>query len=96
MKWQNKVTNEEVLPRANMQSMEAMLATTQLRLAGHVSGGLTMPRMLLYEERLKEKGTQGDQNLRYKDITKQHLRPAALSPRPGKQLAVTVQYGVGA
>ena len=36
MKWQDKITNNEVLQRAKMEGMEAMQMTAQLRWVDHV------------------------------------------------------------
>ena len=36
IKWQDKVTNNEVLQRAQMDGIEAMLMRAQLRWVGHV------------------------------------------------------------
>ena len=36
IKWQDKITNNEVLQRANMDGLEAMLMRAQLRWNGHV------------------------------------------------------------
>ena len=36
IKWQDKITNNEVLQRAKMDGIEAMLMRAQLRWVGHV------------------------------------------------------------
>jgi hypothetical protein len=55
IKWQDKVTNNEVLERCTTTGIEAMLITAQLRWAGHVMrmDDTRMPKQLLYGE-LKE------------------------------------------
>ena len=76
IRWSDHVSNIEVLKRANMDSIESVLATSQLRWTGHV---LRMredriPRMLLYGELENGSRRVGGQKLRYKDVIKRHLK----------------------
>ena len=52
IKWQDKISDTEVLKKAGMQSMHAVLKLTQLRWTGHV---ITMP-----DERLPKKVFYGE------------------------------------
>ena len=50
--WEDKVTNQEILDRANLPSIESLLLEAQLRWAGHVIWveENRIPRQLMYEE----------------------------------------------
>ena len=51
IKWQDKITNVEVLRRANTVGMEAFLMKAKLRWMGHVvrMGNNRLPKQVLYE-----------------------------------------------
>ena len=52
IKWSDYISNVEVLKRAGLDSIEAVLATTQLRWTGHVvrTNERRIPKQLLYGE----------------------------------------------
>ena len=76
IKWSDYISNVEVLRRANLNSVEATLTTMQLRWTGHIArmDDNRIPKMIFYGE--LENGTRrvGGQKLRYKDVTKRHLK----------------------
>ena len=76
IKWQDKISNIDVLKRANMPSVEAMITTAQLRWTGHVvrMSDKRLPKILLYGELLEGTRAKGGQKLRYKDVLKSHLK----------------------
>ena len=89
IKWSDRISNVDVLQRANMISIEALLATTQLRWTGHV---LRMkedriPKQLLYGELERGKRRVGGQKLRYKDVIKRHLKSGDISVENWEALA---------
>ena len=79
--WSDYVSNVEVLNRAGMDSIEATLATSQLRWTGHVfrMNDERIPKQLLYSELESGKRKVGGQKLRYKDVIKRHLKSADIN-----------------
>ena len=75
IRWQDRVTNLEVLNRANSSSIESRLIKAQLRWVGHVirMGEDRLPRILLYGELQDGKRNQGRPRKRYKDHLKENL-----------------------
>jgi len=75
IRWQDRITNEEVLQRAQMTSLEAMLIKAQLRWSGHVlrMDDSRLPKCVLYGELSSGKRHPGGQYLRYKDSLKRPL-----------------------
>ena len=80
--WQDRIPNWEVLHRANMQSVEAILVKSQLRWAGHVKRmpDDRLPKAVMYGELTHGKRRRGGQKLRFKDVMKRHLIAADLDP----------------
>lgn len=76
IKWSDKISNVEVLKRANMPSVEAMIISAQLRWSGHVvrMNERRLPKQLLYGELTEGERNIGGQKLRYKDTIKRHLK----------------------
>jgi hypothetical protein len=74
--WQDYVPNTEVLERASMTGIEAILIRTQLRWAGHVSRmpDTRLPKQMLYGELKLGKRRQGAPRLRFKDKLKRNLQ----------------------
>ena len=78
IKWQDKVPDTEVLQRAEMESIHAVLLRSQLRWAGHVHRmeDNRLPKRLLYSELTSGKRSVGRPKLRYKDSLKASLKHA--------------------
>ncbi|XP_072047132.1 uncharacterized protein [Amphiura filiformis] len=76
--WQDRVPNGEVLQRAKMESVEAILVKSQLRWAGHVvrMPDERLPKAVMYAELTEGKRKCDGQKLRYRDVVKRHLNTA--------------------
>ena len=74
--WQDKITNVEILRRANLPSMADILIEKNLRWLGHVQRMETerLPRQLLYSQLRDGKRNQGRPRLRYKDVVKRNMK----------------------
>ena len=72
----DRISNMEVLGRAGMESVEAVLAATQLRWIGHVARmeNSRIPKQILYGELAQGRRKVGGQKLRYKDVAKRHMK----------------------
>ena len=75
IKWQEYVTNEEVLKRASLPSLECTLLQQQLRWAGHVARmeDSRMPKAVFFGELREGKRKCGAPKKRYKDQLKKQL-----------------------
>ena len=82
VRWQDKVTNVEVLERANSVSIEVMLLKAQLRWSGHVirMEDHRIPRQLLFGELAQGQRKQGRPRKRYKDSLKDNLKWCGIKP----------------
>ena len=82
IKWQDKVPDTEVVHRADMESIHAMLKRSQLRWAGHVRRmpDERLPKRLLYGELCLGKRSHGGQRKRYKDTLKATLKGCGMEP----------------
>ena len=89
VRWQDYVTNVEVLERAGLPSIEAMLLQRHLRWAGHVSrmGDTRMPKAVFFGELSKGKRDRGAPRRRYKDQLKKQLAQAGIDHRDWQKLA---------
>ena len=96
IKWQDHVSNEEVLKRASLPSLESILLQVQLRWAGHVTRmeDVHTPKAVFFSKLREGKRDRGAPTKRYKDQLKtactggnQPLVMAAGSFRP-RQLAL--------
>ena len=89
IKWSDYVSNVEVLRRAGLDSVEAVLTTMQLRWTGHVirMEDHRIPKQLLYGELAEGKRKVGGQKLRYKDVQKRHLKSMNIDVNSWEQLA---------
>lgn len=76
IKWQDKVTNTEVLARAGLPSMPELLRKSRLRWLGHVNrmAPERLPRQVLYGELATGTRAVGRPKLRYKDVCKATLK----------------------
>ena len=89
IKWSDLVSNVEILKRADLESVEAILASTQLRWAGHISrmGDERIPKKIFYGELLEGNRRVGGQKLRYKDVLKRHLKAMEIGVSSWEQQA---------
>jgi len=89
IKWQDRITNVEVLERSRCSSVEAMIIATQLRWAGHVTrmSDDRIPKQLLYGELKEGKRSRGGQKKRYKDTLKHNLTVCNINPDNWETLA---------
>ncbi|XP_068673013.1 uncharacterized protein [Montipora foliosa] len=76
IKWHDKITNAEVLRRANLPSMEDILAEKNLRWLGdvHRMDHDRLPRQLLYSQPCSGKRNQGRPRLKFKDVAKRNMQ----------------------
>ncbi|XP_072041391.1 uncharacterized protein [Amphiura filiformis] len=76
--WQDRVPNGEVLQRAKMESVEAILVKSQLRWVGHVvrMPDERLPKAVMYADLTEGKRKRDGQKLRYRDVVKRHLKTA--------------------
>ena len=83
IRWKDKVTNLQVLDRANAVSIEALLLKAQLRWTGHVirMDASRMPRQIIYGELVRGSRKKGRPKKRYKDCIKETLKQCSLPPR---------------
>jgi exonuclease III len=90
IKWQNKITNTEVLQRSQCTGIEAMIISAQLRWTGHVArmDDSRIPKQLLYGELRNGKRSQGGQKKRYKDTLKHNLKVCSIDVDSWETLAL--------
>ena len=83
IRWQDRVTNQEVLDRAGSTSIESMLLKSQMRWTGHVirMEENRIPRQVMYGELKDGARKQGRPKLRYKDTLKSNLKWSGIQPR---------------
>ena len=81
IKWQDHVSNEEVLKRTSLPSIESTLLQVQLRLAGHVTRmeDVRMPKAVFFSGLREGKRDRGAPRKRYKDQPKRQLAQAGIS-----------------
>ena len=81
IKWQDKVTNNEVLQRAKMDGMDAMLMRAQLRWVGHLQRMSVdrMPKQILHSDLSSAARSRGEQRNRYKNTLGQTLKLTGIS-----------------
>ena len=89
IKWSDFVSDVEVQERAGLESVEATLASAQLRWAGHVyrMGEERIPKRVLYGELSTGNRRVGVQKLRYKDVIKRHLKRMEIDTSSWEQQA---------
>ena len=78
--WQDKITNTEVLERAQSTSMYSMLSQRHLRWLGHVHrmDSSRLPRAILYGELSTGSRPLGRPRLRFKDVCKRDMKQAGI------------------
>ena len=81
IRWQDRVTNTEVLEHTGSLSMPSLLIQQRLRWLGHAHRMEPdhLPREILYGELREGVRCVGRRLLRYKDIIKQDLRSAVIN-----------------
>ena len=89
IRWQDYVSNEEVLSRANLSSIECTLLQLQLRWSGHVARmeDTRMPKAVLFSELQAGKSDRGAPRKRYKDQLKRQLSLAGINHQAWQQEA---------
>ena len=72
----DKVSNEEVLQRASLPTVSALIKQRRLRWLGHVRrmNNGRIPKVLLYGEIAEAKRPVGRPKLRFKDVCKRDLK----------------------
>ena len=90
IKWQDKVPDTEVLQRAEMESIHAILLRHQLRWVGHVHrmDDCRVPKRLFYGELSTGKRTTGRPKKRYKDTLKEALKLCTIPQATWHEIAV--------
>ena len=85
VKWQDKITNLEVLDRAKLVSIESMIVRAQLRWTGHVirMDSSRLPHQVLYGVLSEGLRNAGHPKKRFKDCIKDSLKYCAF---PAKEL----------
>ena len=92
IKWQDKISDTEVLKRAGMQSVHTLLKLAQLRWTGH--GRLS--KKILYGVLQVGKCSNGGQKKRYKDTLKASLKDFNIPTESWEQIAQDHTSGEGA
>ena len=80
IKWQDKVSNLEVLQKCGLPSVESLIIKAQLRWAGHVvrMPDSRIPKMLLYGQLKEGQRGLGRPLLRFRDTLKANLRSCSI------------------
>ena len=88
IRWSDRVTNNEVLQRADRLSIEEMLLSRQLTWTGHVvrMNDDRLPKIVLYGELWHATRNFGRPHLRYMDCTKRHLHAADINKRHWEEM----------
>ena len=103
--WADRVTNQEVLRRAALPGIEALIMQSQLRWSGHVMRmeDSRLPKQFFCSELARGTRKQGGQIMHYKDSLKQFLRACNIPVTGWEGLAVnrpawrqSIQSGVKA
>ena len=87
IKWHDYVSNEDVLEKAELPSVESILLKQQLHWAGHVARmeDSRMPKAVLFGELKAGKRNRGAPKKRYKDQLKKQFSLAKIDKRGGQQ-----------
>ncbi|XP_076066160.1 uncharacterized protein LOC143039799 [Oratosquilla oratoria] len=82
IKWKDHITNNEVLSRANSQSMESTIMRHRLRWSGHIARmpETKLPRQILFSELPTGGRPHGRPVQKYKDQLKATLRSTTIEP----------------
>ena len=89
IRWQDRISNEEVLQRADVISLESVVLRSQLRWTGHVIRMQEdrLPRQTFYGELLTGKRSIGRPLLRFKDTVKRQLKLTNIAPHALENIA---------
>ena len=87
--WESHTTNQEVLRRASMTSVEATITHHRLRWVGHIHrmDPSRLPKKMLYGELTNGIRPRGAPKMRYKDQLKRTLAMANIDPSSWEQAA---------
>ena len=82
VKWQDRVTNAEVLRRCSITGIEAMIIKSQLRWSGHIARMLIdrIPKQIFYGEVESGQRPRGGQMKRYRDVLKSSMKASEINP----------------
>src|SRR6266516_3658026 len=89
IKWQDKISNIEILEHCRCSSIEAMVISAHLRWVGHVvrMADDRIPKQLLYGELAQGKRSQGEQKKRFKDTLTHNMIKCNIDPSSFDALA---------
>lgn len=89
IRWQDRIPNTEVLERAGLPSIFALLTQRRLRWLGHIRrmDDGRIPKDLLYGELAEGARSRGRPSLRYKDTCKRDLKAASIDIDSWESLA---------
>ena len=89
IRWEDKVSNNEVLQRASLPSIEAAVLFHRLRWSGHVSRmhHERLPNVLFHSELVEGERPRGAPKLRYKDVLKRSLVEMEVAPSTWEHMA---------
>ena len=89
IRWQDKITNTEVLTRAGVPSIPALLTTRRLRWLGHVRrmDDGRIPKDILYSEIARGKRTSGRPYLRFRDACARDMRTTNIPADDWEEIA---------
>ena len=87
--WQDFVPSTEILRRANLPSMETIIAANCIRWAGHVTrmDNSRIPKIVMYSELRVGSRSVGGQKLRFKDVLKRNLKATGICVDTWEDLA---------
>ncbi|XP_060794630.1 uncharacterized protein LOC132897202 isoform X2 [Neoarius graeffei] len=87
--WKDKITNVDILNRADLPSMVDILIEKGLRWLGHVHrmGNERLPRQLLYSQLCEGMRNHGQPKLRFKDAMKSNMKWQNIDSRSWQQVA---------
>lgn len=87
--WQDRITNQEVLDRANIPSIHCLLSERRLRWLGHVCrmDPDRLPKNLLFGQLATGIRSTGRPYLRFKDVCKRDLKASGISVESWEDLA---------
>lgn len=89
VKWEDHITNNTVLDRTNMTTIESMIRQNQLRWLGHVQRmpDARLPKLMLFSELTQGTRRLGAPTRRYKDQIHQVLKETNIDARSWETIA---------